>query len=204
MLMWEFLQVVIHEWTKYPKVEAVEWILKYMGHRLLGIFEARIYSQNGEDGIIETIFQKIGTTNQYFVEFGVEDGGECNTRYLRESGWNGLWMDTNYANEYVKKEFVTPKNIEKRFKKYFVPKEFDLLSIDIDGNDYWVWKAIKKYQPRVVIIEFISKFAVGKNPKWGASLKDIKGLADKKGYKFVCADSRKINAFFVRCDIIYP
>ena len=72
-------------------------------------FEKRVYSQNGEDGIIATIFDKISTTNKYFVEFGVEDGRECNTRNLRENfGWNGLMMDGNgYNNPLIKKEFIT-------------------------------------------------------------------------------------------------
>lgn len=124
----------------------------------INLFEQKIYSQNGEDGIIKIIFHKIGTINKFCVEFGVGDGRECNTRFLIEKeGWNYLHMDgNNYNNAYtlIKKEFITTENINSLFRKYNIPKEFDLLSIDIDYNTYWVWKALKGYNPRVVVIEY--------------------------------------------------
>ncbi|MEK7563930.1 MAG: hypothetical protein AAB544_06090, partial [Patescibacteria group bacterium] len=125
--------------------------------RRIPFIERHEYSQNGEDGMIAAIFAMIGTTNKYFVEFGVEDGIECNTRYLsKHKGWKGLLMDGSHENATLNlhKEFITAENIESLFAKHNVPKEFDLLSIDIDGNDYWVWKAVTHYSPRVVIIEY--------------------------------------------------
>lgn len=225
--MREFLNVLRIEITGFPKVEAAYWIFKYLQFRLrilletyigegnINDWEMRVYSQNGEDGIIQYIFRKIGETNKYFVEFGAEDGRECNTRYLREKGWDGLWMDGNFKNTLVKKEIVTPENVEQLFNKYKVPKEFDLLSIDIDSYDYWVWKAITHYNPRVVVIEFNSTIPINKSltvpydPKFhwdstnyfGASLKAMVKLSKIKHYQLVGCDSKGINAFFVREDV---
>src|ERR1700722_3810434 len=100
-------------------------------------YEKRVFSQNGEDGVLEAIFNTIGKTNQYYVEFGVESGAECNTRYLKDRyHWKGLLMDGGYQNESInlRKEFITAENINALFQKYDVPKQFDLLSIDIDFN----------------------------------------------------------------------
>jgi len=201
-----------------PIIFHVAWLLKAREITNINFFERRIYSQNGEDGIIKAMFKQIGTTNKFFVEFGVEDGKECNTRYLKEKqGWQGLWMDGNPRNsKYVKKEFLTAENINAVFKKYRVPKEFDLLSIDIDGNDYWVWKALKDYSPRVVVMEYNGSFlpteskAVKYDPKFkwddiryrGASLLAMVKLGINKGYTLVGVERRIVNAFFVRNDLI--
>src|SRR5690348_8229903 len=112
----------------------------------LHYYEQKIYSQNGEDGVIQKIFHIIGTSSKYFVEFGVENGMECNTRYLREGcHWNGLMMDARYSNPliHLMKETITAENINLLFEKYHVPYQFDLLSIDIDYNDFYVWNGIK-------------------------------------------------------------
>lgn len=180
-------------------------------------FEKRIYSQNGEDGILEIVFDKIGTENKFFVEFGTGDGSECNSRYLREDkGWKGLGMDAEYNNKWVRREQVTAENVEKLFAKYRVPAEFDLLSIDIDGNDYWVWKAIKNFSPRAVVIEYNAGLGVKESVTiryrsgythdgsgyFGASLPALVKLGEKKGYRLVGCDSRGVNAFFVRSDLV--
>lgn len=194
-------------------------------------FERKVYSQHGEDGIIEIIFWQIGTTNKFFVEIGVGSvwsegrfldltkyGLESNTRLLKKSGWQGIMID---ANEYplnfgVKKEFITAENINEIFLKYNVPNEFDLLSIDIDGNDYWVWKALDKYYPRVVIIEYNASYlppqsvVIPYDPdfKWdktsyfGASLCALIKLAREKGYTLVGCENTGVNAFFIRDDLV--
>src|SRR5688572_27173062 len=98
-------------------------------------FERRVYSQNGEDGLMSFIFQQIGTTNQYFVEIGAGDGQECNTRYLKTLGWSGLQIDAEPAPG-IFAHFITAENVEAILQEHQAPHEFDLLSIDVDGNDY--------------------------------------------------------------------
>lgn len=180
-------------------------------------FEKKIYSENGEDGILEIIFYKIKTTNKICIEFGVGDGKECNTRHLIEdNGWQGLLMDARDNTPLIKKEFITAENINSIFKKYKVPKEFDLLSIDIDGNDYWVWKALKDYDPRVVVIEYNSSippaeskviiydpsFTWDRTNYFGASLLALANLGKIKGYTLIGCDVRGVNAFFVKNELI--
>lgn len=193
--------------------------------RSINLFERRIpfierneYAQNQEDGIINAIFAKVGTTNKFFVEFGVEDGIECNTRYLsKHKGWKGLLMDGSHENAVINlhQEFITRENIEALFAKYNVPEEFDLLSIDIDGNDYWVWEAITAYTPRVVIMEYnacfpetesktvpyAKDFAWDKTDYMGATLRALTKLGAQKGYTLVGTDSCGVNAFFVRNEL---
>jgi hypothetical protein len=179
-------------------------------------YERRIGSQNGEDGVLEAILAKIGTTNRYFVEFGSGNLSECNTVYLaRWKGWKGLWMDTTYLDQRgrVKQECITAENVEALFRKYQAPREFDLLSIDIDGNDYWVWKAITNYHPRVVVIEYNATIPPtesktipydtnymwdGSTNYFGASLLALKRLGEQKGYTLIGCESSGTNAFFVR------
>ena len=227
----------------------------------INLHEKKIYSQNGEDGILEFIFSKIGTTNKFSVEFGVGDGFECNTVYfLEKKGWKGLMMDygadqniqlqsvmkkawsnrnlgfveniqkdlkfikkiirrekrsTHFQCD-VKNEKVTAENIQNLFEKYNVPKHFDLLSIDIDFNDYWVWKAITDYSPRVVVIEYNSSIppnerrVVSYDPEavwdgtnyFGASLLALRNLGLKKGYTLVGCENNGVNAFFCKSELI--
>ncbi len=182
-------------------------------------FERKVFSQNGEDGIIEEIFDRIGTGPKFAVEFGVEDGSECNTRYLKEvKGWDVLQMDGNDNNPpSIKQEFITAENINDLFAKYKVPKDLDLLSIDIDSNDFWVWKAIDtSYKPRVIIMEYNAHFApsasrtVAYDPTltwdgtnyFGASLLALYRLAKHRGYDLVYCNQNGVNAFFVRADLM--
>jgi len=180
-------------------------------------YSKAVYSQNGEDGIIDCIFKLIGTTNKYYVEFGTQDGTECNTRYLRErENWTGLLMDGDNNNKYINlhKEFITAENINDLFKKYSVPQEFDLLSIDIDGNDWYVWNNLK-YTPRVVVIEYNSSFGLddkiieykadyyfNHTLYFGASITALYNLGRSKGYSLVGTDNQGVNLFFIRNDLI--
>jgi hypothetical protein len=196
--------------------------------------EYRVSSQNGEDGIIAEIFRRIGTTNRTFVEFGASDGSENNTALLVRQGWSGLWMDADTqaiarAKEtfhpeiasgklVVLEAFIYAENIEDLFHQGKVPAEFDLLSIDIDRNDYYVWEKITHYRPRVVVIEYNAVapptmcWKVPYDPKafgWngfgngnGASLKALEELGATKGYRLVGCDLCGVNAFFVREDLL--
>lgn len=185
--------------------------------RRVPFIERREFAQNGEDGLLEAIFGMIGVTNKYFVEFGVEDGIQCNTRHLMvHKGWKGLLMDggDHGPASPVKREFITAENIESLFEKYGVPRDFDLLSIDIDGNDYWVWKAITRYRPRVVIMEYNAcipaspavtvpyraDFQWDKTDYYGGSLEAMVKLGQSRGYTLVATDKNGVNAFFVLND----
>ncbi len=204
---------------------------KYQSNRYLNKYEFQAFSQSGEDGIIEEIFKRIGTTNRYFVEFGVENGTETNSTYLLHQEWEGLWIDGSKENKAAIEQsfanlvqsgrlkmiqsFITAENIESLFKQASVPGEFDLLSIDIDRNDYHVWEAITNYKPRVVIIEYNAIFRPGtdfivkydpvamwdQTSNFGASLESYCKLAGKKGYKLVACAFIGANAFFVREDL---
>jgi len=180
-------------------------------------FESAIFSQNGEDGILRFIFYRIKAYNKYFVEFGSADNIENNTKILQLMGWKGLLMDGVYSSKRIMKEIVNAENVENLFLKYNVPEKFDLLSIDIDSNDYWVWKAIERYRPRVVVIEYNSSLGfensltIKYDPNYwwndntnyyGASLKALMKLGKLKNYKLVCCESKGVNAFFVLNDEI--
>lgn len=177
--------------------------------------DLKTFSQNGEDGILAKILETIGATNRYYVEFGVGDGMECNTRLLRENGWSGLMMDCEFNNPSIglHQHFITAENINDLFSKHNVPYKFDVLSIDIDNNDYWVWKALSSvYKPRIVIIEWncsISPYRslvvpYNANERWdltsyfGASILALKKLGESKGQVLVASDRRATNLFFVR------
>lgn len=187
-------------------------------------YERRVYSQNGEDGVIEHIFSQIGTTNRVAVEFGVSAGGggiETNTRLLAEQGWRTYWFDIEDAtnlppNCVFAKEFLTPSNICGVFERQGIPKEFDLLSIDIDGNDYHIREALAGYSPRVCVLEYNGCYPANLEyimkhddayswklwqTNFGASLLSFTQQADRLGYDLVYCDSRGVNAFFVRRDV---
>ncbi|MDB5117407.1 MAG: hypothetical protein JWQ79_2899 [Mucilaginibacter sp.] len=204
---------------------------KYTNSKRLNKNEYQVFSQNGEDGIIQEIFDRIGHTNKYFVEFGVENGLECNSTNLLYKQWKGLWIEgsTAHYNDInsrfrdlissgqlqVKTQFITAENIESIFKSATVPAELDLLSIDIDYNDYHVWNAITNYNPRVVIIEynanfrpdtyFVVRYAAermwDRTSFYGASLLALEQLGKNKGYNLVGCSFTGSNAFFVREDL---
>lgn len=195
------------------------------------------YSQSNEDSIITDIFNKIKTTNKTFVEFGVGNPPkyQCNsTNLIIKHGWSGLMMDSGldlsgmqtgiFKDKPVnfEKVVITVTNINDLISKHINSKTIDLLSIDIDYNDYWVWEAIDVIVPRVVVIEYnaslgpslsltvpyneidwFNKYETGHmgrlQPKMyhGASLAALNKLAIEKGYFLVGCSSSGVNAFFV-------
>lgn len=176
-------------------------------------YEYNVLSKDGSDGIINIIFNTIGTTNKFFVEFGI-DGLDATPFLFSEHRWYGIWMDSDYDDPRVKKETITAENINEIFAKHQVPKEFDLLCIDIDSNDYWVWKALD-YSPRVVVIEYNAhippneskvvsydvNFVHKKDDYFGASLLAMYNLGKEKGYTLIGCDSVGANAFFVKSEL---
>jgi len=197
-------------------------------------FEFKVFSQFGEDGIIQYLISRVPIQNDVFVEFGVEDYSEANTRFLlQNNNWKGLVIDGSSENiEVIKSRdiywrheltainsFVTRENINEVIKSSGISEDIGLLSIDIDGNDYWIWEAINVISPRIVICEYNSilgdKESVSvpydasfyrtakhySNLYFGASLKALCVLAEKKNYQFVGCSSNGVNAFFIRKDV---
>ncbi len=184
----------------------------------LNNYEKQIYSQNGEDGIIEKIIDLIyqnNKYNKYYVEFGVENGMECNTRILREKyNWKGLLMDGSNENTNInlQKEFLTKDNIVNLFKKYNVPKYINLLCIDIDFNDFYLTNNIlKEYESDIIIVEYNAihlptedkvviyngDYMWDKTNYFGSSLLSYNKLLNKYNYTLIYCDTKGVNAFFI-------
>ena len=195
-----------------------DWIKQIPNIKLSDIGSSEIFSQFGEESIFDFIFDNIGTTNKYLVDFGAGGLGcsMSNSRYLINKGWSGLRMDGEPDPDTdIKKEFITKENIVELFKKYDVPFEFDLLSIDIDGNDYWVLeKILEKYCPRVIVAEFNGtinqgvSLAMKYNPTHIWKADDYYGFSfeagKKLGHKFdytVVFQLNSTNMYFVRKDL---
>jgi hypothetical protein len=197
--------------------------------------EFSIFSQWGDDGIIQWLVHSIDFPHHTFIEFGVEDFRESNTRFLMiNNNWSGLVMDGSDRNikaikssEYFWKydlsaqsAFITKENINGILALYDFQKDVGILHIDIDGNDYWIWKEISVISPIVVIIEYNSVFgnersitipyepsfnrseAHSSNLFAGASLPALYDLAKSRGYVFIGCNSAGNNAYFVRKDKI--
>lgn len=192
-------------------------------------FELRCFSQHGEDGVIAELLARVGIGSQFFVEFGIESGREGNCVFLADVlGWRGLFIEPDEAgyselaakygaSERIRTQnaAVTPANVESLFAAAGVPPEPDVLSIDVDGQDYWIWEALETYRPRVVVVEYNARLAAGRRlvqPRgydqgwdgtdyFGASLDALCDLAGRKGYRLAHTDLAAINAFFVRDDL---
>jgi FkbM family methyltransferase len=182
----------------------------------LNKYEKKIFSQNGEDGITIEIINRLNIKNGFYVEFGTQNGEECNTRILREIyNWNGLLMDDFYENTDInlKKEFITRENIVNLFDKYNVPQKFNLLSIDIDFNDFYVLhKILQNYEMDIIILEYNAYFYSDEDfivkyeqmGRWdgtnyfGASLLSYTKLLNKFGYSLIYTEKKGVNAFFVK------
>ncbi|NHN25613.1 hypothetical protein FIA58_007980 [Flavobacterium jejuense] len=199
--------------------------------------EFQVFSQRGEDGVIQYLINKIDIPNKIFVEFGVETYTESNTRFLLiNNNWSGLIIDGDKNNinfikkDYiywkyditVKESFITKENINQIISEYTKEKDIGVLSVDIDGNDYWIWKEIECIKPRIVICEYNSVFGdkmrvtVPYNENFirtkehysdlyfGASLAAFCELAESKGYDFIGTTRAGVNAYFVRKDLSLP
>lgn len=202
-------------------------------YRTLADLEFRVFSQFGDDGIIQYLTDSVEVEHSTFVEFGVEDYYESNTRFLlQNNNWSGFVMDGSPENinsllawtdfwRYdlkAKPAFITVENINELIQEGTADwSGIGLLHIDLDGNDYWVWKELN-VNPPIVIVEYNSNFGstlpvtVPYNPAfhrteahysnlyWGASLAALCRLGDSRGYQFVGCNSAGNNAYFVRKD----
>jgi len=176
----------------------------------------KVYSQYGEDGVIQRIFADLGTTNRYLVDIGAGDGFKLsNTKILLEAGWHGARFDVAYGAD-VFQERITAENVCDVLAKYNVPGEFDFLSLDIDGIDWYVLRAIlRSYRPRVFVCEvnptipaeppvtiaYDPAFVFPQCAYFGASLGAFHRLGTVHGYTLVYVHEC-INAFFVRNDLL--
>lgn len=190
-------------------------------------YEYQLFSQNGEDGVLAEILRRVGAPSRWFVEFGVESGREGNCIALADvAGWQGLFMEADGSHHHLLAQkyrwnpkirtlhtTVTPDRISELFGYGDVPPEPDVVSIDIDGGDYWVWQAMA-HRPRVVVVEYNSALSPGERlvqppdaGPWsgtgffGASLGALTALAEHKGYQLVHCELAGANAFFVRSDL---
>lgn len=188
-------------------------------------YELRVFSQNGEDGVINEIVRRAGAPSRYFVEIGASSF-EANCVLLADVfGWHGLFIDASErqykrlrskyetaADVAVRKTLVTPDNVERILADARVPLQLDVLSIDIDGEDYYLWEAIESHRPRVVVIEYNAALGSERQlvqPRgrsvgtalYGASIRALESLAAAKGYLLVHTELTGNNAFFVRDDL---
>jgi hypothetical protein len=190
----------------------------------LSIYENKVFSQNGEDGITEKLIELIycgDNRNKYYVEFGVQDGMECNTRILRERyHWMGLQMDGGNENESInlRREFITKDNVVELFQIYEVPYNINVLCVDIDYNDFYCLnKILENYLCDILICEYNAthfphedkiiiydetKYWDGTTNYFGASLLSLYKLGKKYNYTLVYCDANGVNCFFIRDDII--
>jgi hypothetical protein len=150
-------------------------ISQLKGKKILNLseIEFKVFSQWGDDGIIQWLINNLQITNDFFIEFGVEDYSESNTRFLLlNNNWSGLVMDGSNKNiSKIKKSyyywrydltareaFVNCDNINELILSQLPDKKVGLLHIDIDGNDYWIWEKINAVTPEIVIMEYNSLF----------------------------------------------
>jgi hypothetical protein len=197
--------------------------------------EFQVSSQWGEDGILQAILRRLPPIDHRFVEFGVETFVESNCRWLlRQHGWAGLVMDGSAENIAAIQQdpvywqhnlkavqaFVTAENIDSLISGNGMNGEIGILSIDVDGVDYWIWKEIHCVSPAVVVVEYNGIFGADRavtvpyNPDftrvktnysclyYGASLGAFVALGNAKGYALVAANRAGNNAFFVRRNLL--
>jgi len=237
----EFIESVckrIDSGMKSPKVNLgqIQSVLNNQKKYIENLHEVefQVFSQWGDDGIIQYLINHIEIPNKTFIEFGVENYIESNTRFLLiNNNWKGYVLDGSSTNiDYIKNDadvswayelyaecaFIDRENINTLIRRAPFDKEIGLLSVDIDGNDYWVWQAIDCISPVIVIVEYNS--LLGKNTQWtipydpafvrkekhstglyyGASLGALVELGKEKGYNFIGCNSKGNNAYFIRKD----
>ncbi|WP_374470110.1 hypothetical protein [Phenylobacterium sp.] len=226
------LQAHLQRGNGYQARQEIERLLAPLREdpRRLEPFGFKVYSQNDEDGILEEIFRRLGVPRGRFVEIGVEDGLECNSLYLLHKGWIGAWIEGDASRRAaIESTFgsivdrrltlafgrVTAENVDRLLRDLTGGVELDLLSIDIDGMDVYLFGALQAVRPKVVAIEYNAKWPahLSKQPVYdaghvwrggdymGSSLKALCETATRQGYRLVGTNITGTNAFFVRQDL---
>lgn len=187
-----------------------------------------IYSQNAEDGILLALLEQAGPGSRTFAEVGCGTNGGNSGLLARELGWSGLMIDGSEANlEEIRlrfnsvrvravQAFVTRENVDSLLREHGLEGEIDVLSIDIDGNDIWVWEAVSAVSPRIAVVEYNAFFGPSRSVAvpyaadhsyqpgssyYGASLAALATVSGRKGYRLVAVEPRGTNAFFLRGDV---
>lgn len=193
-------------------------------NNFFNIYGKNIYSQNGEDGIIEELLKRLNIKNGWVCEFGAWDGIHLSNTFnlVKNKKFNAVFIEGHknkykdllntvekYPNIIPINAYVdhnnTNNSLDNLLKQTMIPNDFDILSIDIDSYDYQVWKSLKMYKPKIVIIEINSSVKVN-NQEWihtpdkynGTGFKPTYDLGIEKGYKFVLHTG---NMFFIREDL---
>lgn len=191
--------------------------------------EASRWSQNGEDGLIAALVERVGAGERSFVEIGSSDGAENCTRALAEDGWRGVWFEgdpqraataratVTDLDVRVVETIVTSRNVGDLLAANGVDAEPTVAVVDIDGSDLWVLRAVlARVSPRIVVVEYNATFPPGvfwtrrnrRSYSWpetyehGASLDAMVWAASVARYRLVACDSTGVNAFFVRSDLL--
>ncbi len=187
----------------------------------------RLHSQNSEDGILLALFRRIGVSTRRFVELGSGSSGGNAAMFAAEFGWTGLMVEGDpgkagmaarrFPHVQAVSAWITPETVNDLLTQHGMTGEVDLLSVDVDGNDYWVWQAVTACTSRVVVLEYNSMFGPDRavtipyDPQFnrrdhrfcyfGASLAALTRLSVTKGYRLVAVDPTGVNAFFLRHDL---
>jgi hypothetical protein len=197
--------------------------------------EFSVFSQWGEDGIIQKLISELPIAHRTFIEFGVEDFSEANCRFLlMNDNWRGYVLDSSAKSiatleaapwwwKYdlrAKCAMVTRDTVNALLLESGFDRDVGILSIDVDGVDYWLFEAITAYAPRIVIVEYNALFgserkisvpydaSFSRREKhyselyFGASLPALAHLAAQKGYSLIGTESAGVNAFFLRNDLV--
>jgi hypothetical protein len=219
--------------TRHPGLSdpAADLGPRHLGTSALRPYELRVTSQNGEDGVLAEIIARIGPGDRIVAEFGAGDGSETTTGFLVDwCGWSAAYIeiDPESAERLARKHQheprvqttcarITEENLEPLLRSLGVPDEPDVLSIDIDSVDFWLWKALTGIKPRIIVIEYNATVGPGRRlttprnhaagwdgatDRYGASLDALIALGSTKGYGLVHTDLAGVNAFFVRDDLL--
>lgn len=196
----------------------------------INAYEFSVYSQNGEDGILLFLLSRIGVAGHSIVEIGTEDARECNSANLIFNfGWRACLIEADAAWAGKARDYLasmgagdkvtftharaTPGDINELLERAGFVGEIDILSIDIDSDDYWLWRAVEIIQPRIVVMEYNASFGPSLSVSvpesaatdalyHGASITALHKLGEHKGYALLGGDSKGVNAFFLRRDLL--
>ena len=220
----------------WGKSDPPNWPLpKCSGKQGVEKYEYSLFSQNGEDGILRYLFSEIGFRSRLFLEFGFGVTENNSLRLMLKESFGGVFLDGSelsvrrfnkaahslgIVTVKAVQQFLNLENLEPTILDSGLAGQIDLLSIDVDGNDYWFWEKIQCLSPRIVVVEYNASLgselslSIPYDPFFdrhtkhtsgfycGASISAFERLGRKKGYSLVGCDSNGVNAFFIRNDCL--